>query len=441
MLNIHRGGGEIDLAEILSLLWGKRRLIVAVAVFFMLAGVAYAILTPRVYEARIALLILPPIPSEITGEQKASGASVFTPDIYIDLARARDLMQGVIMETLPKDNSRPNVEVFSDNFKITVNKSSETYTKDVQTPRASIAPLSLTLTATLRGRDRHILPALLSAWSDAFIKKNSQLFYGRAAQSFEYLQETLLVTKKNLEEAEDALFSYRKENPVSVLQIQLETMKSLHGEFLADYTRKLRGIAPLEAQIQLVRSLIESEPERKTLKRGMSKEALWNYLAQKLGPEELRQIEELDIMDEFLNTHYASLKAKLQEYEIGLTALKASIADLNNHIMSTEKEYETKQSRLLQIGLDMERLTRTETVLQGAYDVLAQKYQASKIAVADAADSIRVIEHPVMPERPVAPQRKLIVVLSSVIGVFAGLFAGFVSCYVENYEKRAPAES
>jgi tyrosine-protein kinase Etk/Wzc len=112
------------------------------------------------------------------------------------------------------------------------------------------------------------------------------------------------------------------------------------------------------------------------------------------------------------------LKAKLYDLNAEIAALKVSIADLRQHIDSTDKEFNEKQTRLLEISLETERLSREEKVLQESYNTLATKFQVSRVAIAEAADPIRVIEQPVLPTSPVAPRKTLIVALSGVLGLF-----------------------
>ena len=430
---------EIDLMDLFMALWKQKWVIVICAALFVAAGTTFALLTPKTYEAKTSLLILPPIPAEITGSGQDgtnSGVSpnmyaVFAPDIYKDLAVAHDLLQEAIAAAYPEEEDRPAPKNIEAGIKVGVNKSSE--------ERGAAARQSLTLTVTLRGGEPEKLAEFLTAWSNSFIRKNSQLFMNRAAQSFEYLRETFASVQKDLVAAEDALFSFRKQNPTSVLSIQLETMKTLHGEFLAQYTKNIRSLAPLEAKAKAIREFLSSEPERISISRGMTKDSLWAFLAQRLAPGELEHLKELNITDELLNSHHQTLKAKLYDLNAEIAALKVSIADLRQHIDSTEKEFNEKQTRLLEISLETERLSREEKVLQESYNTLATKFQVSRVAIAEAADPIRVIEQPVLPTSPVAPRKTLIVALSGVLGLFIGIFAALIVNMVKNRTASAKA--
>lgn len=426
---------EIDLADLLFVLWRKRNIILMTILVFVVIGVAAALLIPRTYEAKTSLLILPPIPFEITGTEKdsllAPNIYFLAPDIYIDLAVAEDLMEEVITTLYPEGEDRPTARSLAGNLKVSVNKSSEAK----NTPSSQ----SLTLKVSLKGSEPKEISKILEAWSKAFIKRNSQLFINRIAQSYEYLKETFSSVSKDLVTAEDALSTYRKENPTSVLSMQLEIMKNLHGEFLSQYTKSVRSLPPLEARAEAVREQLSKEPDTKILTRGMTKDALWQFLSQNLKPEEIGSLGELTVEDEILNPRHETLKAKLYELDAEIISLKTSIADLRQHIEKTEKEYNEKQTKLLEITLDTERLSRQEKVLKDSYTAMAQKFQASRIAVAEAADPIRVIERPVVPQTPVAPRRTLIVALSGVLGLFFGLFAALMTNMVQN--RRPPTIS
>ncbi|HCL78438.1 MAG TPA: hypothetical protein DIC53_00550, partial [Synergistaceae bacterium] len=70
---------------------------------------------------------------------------------------------------------------------------------------------------------------------------------------------------------------------------------------------------------------------------------------------------------------------------------------------------------------------------------LAKQHQAARLAPAEAAYSIRVIEQPVVLTKPVAPNRKLIVALSGVLGLFAGVFGALIAAFAEGRRQKGTA--
>ncbi len=420
---------EINLMDLLIALWNQKNVIMLCVFAFVTAGTLFAFLQPKTFESRTSLLILPPIPTEITGE---TNSAMFAPDIYKDLAIAQDLLKDVTDSVFADDDDPPSPGDLAKRIQISVNKSSE--------EKGAPSIQSLTLTATIKGTDKEELPLILSSWSDAFIKRNSQLFVNRVGQSYEYIKETFTSVEGDLMRAEEELSSFKKKNPTSILAIQVETMKSLHGEFLSELTKKTRLLSPLEAKAKAIRAFLANEPERVNLSKSLSKEALWGFLAQRLTSGELKELENLCIEDELLNPHHQSLKSELYKLEAEIVSLNTSIRDLGNHIQNAEKETYDKQTQLMEINLETERLSRKATVLKESYNALAKKYQDSRVAIAEAADPIRVIEKPVSPPSIVGPNKKLIVALSGVLGIFVGLFLALVINMIQNYLIQRPKQ-
>ena len=94
---------------------------------------------------------------------------------------------------------------------------------------------------------------------------------------------------------------------------------------------------------------------------------------------------------------------------------------------------------LVESKKNIQRLEREEKALNDAYTNLAKKFQETRIAAAEAADPIRVIEQPVLPTSPVAPRKTLIVALSGVLGLFIGIFAALIVNMVKNRTASAKA--
>ena len=418
---------EIDLYDLFMALWKQKLVLLLCVVLFTALGVVYVLRMPDTYEAKTTLLILPPIPTEFAGSEVASliEGALFAPDIYKDLALAEDLLNevagAIYTDTDPEE--RPTLNDLIKRLQVSLNESSAA---------KNAAAKSFALTLTLKGKNPEELPQFLEKWGDAFIKRNSLLFVGRLAQSYDYINEAFTAVKKDLEKAEDALLAYKKQHPVSVLAIQLETMRTLHGEFLAQYTKNVRSLAPLEAKAKALREFLAAEPERVIMNKTVSREAIWNFLAQRFSRGELDHLQDLSVVEELFNTHHQSLKAKLYDLDAEIVALKTSIADLGQHIAQTEKEYNQKNEQLLEIQKMTERLAREEKVLKESHDAMATKFQASRVAVAEAADPIRVIEDPVPPTTPVASKKALIVALSGVLGLFMGIFTALVVNMIQN---------
>ncbi|MBL3539867.1 GNVR domain-containing protein [Aminivibrio sp.] len=420
---------EIDLMDLFMALWKQKWVILICVVLFIAAGTTFALLTPKTYEAKTTLLILPPISRELT-EDKNSGGQMFSSEIYKDLALAQDLLNDVIAEVY-SGIEKPNAATAQKNMSVSVNKASE---KD------TTGKLPFTLSVSLKGGDPAALTSFLSSWITHFTRRNAQLFSTRGTQSFEYVSENFEIVKRDLKSVEDSLAEYRKSNPVEFLEKKLDTLKSLHSKFLEEFSVKTRTLVGLEAEVKIRKDMLGQEPQKLLINRLPANETLWSFLSNRSETEGFSSPESLRIQDEVFNPVFTNLKSKVVESEAEIASLKSSIADLEQYLKATEKEFNEKQALLVESRKNIQRLEREEKALNDAYTNLAKKFQETRIAAAEAADPIRVIEQPILPTSPVAPRKTLIVALSGVLGLFIGIFAALIVNMVKNRTASAKAK-
>ena len=77
-------------------------------------------------------------------------------------------------------------------------------------------------------------------------------------------------------------------------------------------------------------------------------------------------------------------------------------------------------------------MDREINILRDGYASLATKLQETRIAKAETAEPIRVVEAPVVPERPIGPNKKMNVAVAGVLGLFVGVLLAFFAHYLES---------
>ena len=120
----------------------------------------------------------------------------------------------------------------------------------------------------------------------------------------------------------------------------------------------------------------------------MSKEALWNFLSKNLSEAELKNLQELNIEDEFENEQYKYLKTTQADTKIEISALHASIKNLKLKTAGLKKEHTFMHAKLMEMETEVERLQREKTTLQDSYVDLSKKYQLSRITTVEATDPL-----------------------------------------------------
>ncbi|OUO94427.1 Wzz/FepE/Etk N-terminal domain-containing protein [Cloacibacillus sp. An23] len=418
---------EIDLVDILSSLWKRRKLIAAVTAACLVCAAGYLALSPRVYESRTTLLFLPPLPPEI--ENEGSRSVVLTPDTYFTLATADDLLNDVIAAAYAgaASDDVPSVEAMRRGLKVKLAESSE---------KAQGVPDQMAMTVSFRAKEPERAMAVLNNWSSLFIQRNAQLFVDRTGSSFEFLGKSVETVKRDLEATENRLLVYQKENAIPLMKVRLAALEKTYSGLLAQYDEKAAALPPLEAEEKAAARLLAKEPETETLSRGMSREALWNLAAQPAGTS--KEPGAFNVSDEIQNSLHKELKERRSNAEIKIASLRASLKDLSARIEKAQRDYAALNSRILAAETEVDRLQREKATLQESYAALSKQYQRSRIATVEATDPIKIVEKPILTREPVARGGLKILCLAGLLGLFLGTTAALVA---EMFAKRAEAKA
>lgn len=437
-------GDEIDIVDILMIFWSKKFLIAAFVIIFALGAFGYTKLLGPVYESRTTLLFMPPVPAEMSAEMGAemrkdspqvNSSPLFPPDVYLSLATANDLLYDTI-QAVYKPKSGDNTEVptpdsLGKKMNVELNESSE---------KTGANSEKLTLTVTVKDSDPEKALELLTVWGKLFIEKNSAVFMDRAGTSYVYIKDSMSSVKSDLEGAESSLLTYKKNNPLKILESKLNKMNAAYAQTLEQYNNNILRIAPLEARINATKKILAIEPEKLSLSKGMTTEAVWNFLARELTPEEFKQLKNMNINDEILNAQNSAMKSSLYADEIELATLKTAIADAKKRIDVFRKDCETTEAKISEVSSKINEMETERDILKKSYLVLADKYQVSKVANVEANDTVRIIEKPVLATEPASQGKLKILLLATLLGLFCGTATAFLVHAVQSKKEKTATE-
>jgi len=178
-----------------------------------------------------------------------------------------------------------------------------------------------------------------------------------------------------------------------------------------------------------------------------SKEAL---VAAELAFQQVQQqkgLVELDAQAKAMIESLAALRAQVAAKQVEVQALRSYSTEQNPDVQLAEKELtslQAEETRLAQrnhvpgiaglglgnvpaAGLEYLRAEHELAYQQALYDMLMKQYDAAKLDESKDAAIIQVVEPAIEPERKSSPQRKLIVLLFTFAGFFAGCLIALVS--------------
>lgn len=135
---------------------------------------------------------------------------------------------------------------------------------------------------------------------------------------------------------------------------------------------------------------------------------------------------------QFTNPEYLSLQKQLIESSIIQKTLQAEEKQLKENINDYRGRIGILKQELAQEKLAQSRLEREYETARGVYDVLSQKNEEVKIAVATESGLVKIASLAYEPEYPIKPNKKLNILIAGVLGLFIGIFVAF---FLEFWQK------
>jgi len=134
---------------------------------------------------------------------------------------------------------------------------------------------------------------------------------------------------------------------------------------------------------------------------------------------------ELNSMRAFVTSSHPEFQRATEE----LNSLRAELSKLENgRDGDAGKEEKTGNVR----GLENIQRLRDLKYYQMLYELLAKQYEAARLDEAKDPSLIQILDKAVEPERPVQPQRALIVILGAAVGLFLAVLMAFIAEFKNN---------
>lgn len=141
------------------------------------------------------------------------------------------------------------------------------------------------------------------------------------------------------------------------------------------------------------------------------------------------------------------LDAHQRKYNKGKTTdtkqfIEERIIDVEKELISAEENLKVFMDRNRRIEnspalqLEQQRLGREVTVLTGVFTTLKQQLETTKIEEVKESDYVVVLDSPEVPLKRSKPNRKLLVILSGILGIGLGVISAFIRENTKNSEEK-----
>ncbi len=283
----------------------------------------------------------------------------------------------------------------------------------------------------LQASDPKLAKDIANVWASLFVEKNKDLNLQESKEAQEFIEEQLKIPKQNLSTIEEEILKFNETNKIEILENEIKgkAAKVLNYELMvADAKLSLEKEKAKREQF-----IVELNSQDKVLKLNKSivDDQFFHQLVSNIIKGNLGAIN-LTYVSEEINPIYYNFAQQLISSEISINSLLAEENQLIKNINDFNMKLEIIMKELAQEKLTQSRLERKYDTAKGVYDVLSQKNEEVKIAVATESGLVKIASLAYEPRKPIKPNKKLNISIAGVLGLFIGISVAF---FLEFWQK------
>jgi len=407
---------EIDLREYINVLLKRKGVIILIFLIAVIAAalVSYFYLKP-VYEASTILMISKP---KYQVELEPKIQTQFTPEVslatYESLIKDREIEEEVIKKL---NLDQPPYELTPDNLQGMITIESLKNTNLIK--------------MNLQAGEPKLAKDITNVWAALFVEKNKDLNLQESKEAQGFIEEQLKISKQNLSTIEEEIREFNETNKIEIVENEIKgkAAKILNYDLrLADIKLSLQKEKARKEQVII--ALNEQDNVLK-LSKSITEDQFFHQLISNITNDNINNIN-LTYVSEETNPIYYNLVQQLISTDISINSLQAEEKQLKENIDDYWERIENLKQELAQEKLTQSRLEREYDTAKGVYDILSQKNEEVKIAVATESGLVKIASLAYEPKYPIKPNKKLNILIAGVLGLFVGIFVAF---FLEFWQK------
>ena len=426
---------SIDLHELLAILIKNMRKIFIITASFLIIALLYLLIASPVYESESLLRIKQPksLGSSILDAMPGGGNTAATQQLmstYAEILKSRSVIEPIIKETEEeKDGRYPSYDGYvKGRITTTPFKNTEILkvTVNAETPEAAQKANELIV--------------------NGFLARLTELTRSEQRTTKEFIAERVAESKKELNEAENALQAYKAKNKIidpsenaKIIADKVSMVDKVKAENRVALATAQASLSAINQQLggearTIADSTTIKEYNKKLAELEMTKVSYLNKYTdrhpkmQELNDEitstraqlqnEINKVAALQAPSDNV-VHQGLIAGKFQnEAEIAVAHGKEqALAEIENE---TNKAMTTLPS----VEQGYLRVARDANVAQEIYIMLAKRLEEAKVAEVMVSNEVQVVDRATLPEDPVKPRKALTLALALLLGIMAG--SGYV---------------
>ena len=426
----------IDLSAILRALKKSWKKIVLFSFFCTAIGVAYVETKTPVYESISTIRIQQPsgIKNDLEGEEINSQLTNLRMNTYTEILKSRSVIEPVIADNRLEDKNGKLIpySVYLKDFFVT-----------------EVARDTEILKLTTRDTNPVIAQKLNEEIIKHFFDRLTELSQYKQRNTRQFLEERVLVSRKDLEDAESALNAFKREKGIFTPNAKMERLSNQMR-----YLDELRARNALALETSKVQNDVANAQLDENTIALADNPAMRNYQL-KLSELEAKRLEYLEkyteehptvvevtksiaAVKELLNQEiqkvvnkesssendaYEKLLQSKFESESGLRVAKNNlevIAQINDRYQMELEDLSDTEREFLE-------LMRNVTLNQEIYLMLSKKLEEARVAEVSISNEVQIVDNPTLPDNPSEPKKSRIIPLAALVGLILSCLAVIIS--------------
>lgn len=454
---------EIHLSEYFEVLRKRKKMILTV-MLLIVAGLAYyAFNATPVFQSTATMIIESDNSAASIKGQSAEYEGLIAQGMdfntHYELITFTPVIERVIKSLKLEENQPQALEIspvkafihmFRENISKLLNMEERTLTTEEDhgqmvnmiRSKITIEPLKGTLLLNILVKDKNpeMAADIANAVAQQYVEFNMSNRMEASKETMEWLNTEIYSQKKKLEQDEKRFFGFKKESKV----FSIEGKQNMASQKIFDFNNKylearnkrveldakiaqLAGLLRNHQAVSSVRSLL-SNPLIDTLYKKQIDLKMTYAKLDKMYKSKHPKI--VQIKDEIAKTD-ANLAAELRKERANLEAQRKVLIAREDVLAKTIKDFESDALETSGKELAYGIFKRDVDISKNLYNDLLERVKASGILSNTVASNIRLVETAIPAINPFSPNKRRILVLGLVLGLFLGCGLAFLLEYMD----------
>jgi len=383
---------EINLIDLLQVLLKRKRMIFGVVFSAIMLSVIVSLMLPKMYTATARILPPAESASPISGLlSQAGGALAGLAGGLIGGKTTAELYKGILSSRTVADAL---IKKFNLKKLYDMKYLEDVYKKLADRTNITVSRKDEIITISIEDRAPRRAADMANTYVQMLDKINRTLNITEGQRKRIFLEERLKTVGEDLLKAETALKEFQEKYKLVAIEEQAKVA--------------IEGAAKIKGEI------ITTQTELEVMKQ--------------FGTE--RQNEAI-----MLKSKIAELQKQLAKIEKGNPG--SGVAQSSN-AGGMESNFYIPFDELPELGMQLFRMMREAKIQEKVFELMTTQYELAKIEEAKDVNTIQILDEAVPPDKKSSPKRTLIVILSTFMAFFIGVFSAFAMEFAERMQSEDP---